>query len=849
MNLLVLCFLIFSQPKYYIFDPLNKGIEHLEVKVLKKISENLYLVEGKLEGKDMHFYEITPYIEQKEPKFEIYGLPDLNYNPIIDSFVQKVDVDSIYSFLYRMQAFQTRYSYTDSCRRAEEWAYNKFLSWGYDVEFFPYIYQGNTWRNIIATKWGSDSNDIFCIIAHLDATSNNPYVLAPGADDNGSGSAMVLESARVLKDFNTSHTLRFILFTGEEQGLIGSSFYAAYADSIGMPLMGVINFDMVGYMDDADIDLEISTNQPFAWLVDFQKAMADTYTTLTTYISYSVGPGSDHWSFLMRGFPASFSIEHAGSHWYPYYHTTDDTVGNLNPLLLQEVAKMAVASMTGFAIYPVPPKGIQVLDPGTGDSLLLKWLPNPEPDITGYILYMGIQSGNYTDTFLLSNITQVGLGNLIEGTTYYFRLKAIGTYGTGFPSPEFTGIPLSIPRKPFIFVSPDSASILIGWKNYELDIIGYNLYKAVYPDLNFQQILNLTTDTLYLDSDVSSGIRYWYYVEAVDSDMNYSPSSETLSAVPVTLDMGILLVDETRNGNGSPGFPTDEQVDAFYDTLLTGITYNSVDYDSLGYLDLSVFAPYEIIIIHADDFLGTKANEYISDVFRYMVFGGKLIFSGWQSIDGMVNGNYPYVFSSGNPFYDVFGIEKCINKSQPDFVKGIGLFDYPDLHVNPDKILPNAEGKLYRVEAYNLVDSYPVYLFDSYENDPLFEGKPCGVKVSNFVLLGFPLYFINTQDAMLFMQKALSDLGYIQVKEKEKQSLSRFFIPSVSKKPYLTLNLMEKQNLKIEIFDVTGRKVFSKEKGFSKGIYTIDPRIRTKGVYFVKIQSSKIMKLIKFIKI
>jgi|Deesub1362B_J571_1020462.scaffolds.fasta_scaffold00261_27 hypothetical protein len=849
MNLLVVCFLIFSQPRYYIFDPLNKGIERLDVKILKRISQNLYLVEGKLEEKDLHFYEIAPYMEQKEPKFELYGLPDLRYNPIIDSFVQKVNVDSIYSFLYRMEAFQTRYSYADSCRSAEIWAYNKFLSWGYDVEFFPYEVAGDTWRNVIATKWGADSNDIFCIIAHLDCTSNNPYVLAPGADDNGSGSAMVLEAARVLKNFNTSHTLRFILFTGEEQGLVGSSFYAGYADSINMPLRALINFDMVSYTDDSNIDLEISTNQPFSWLVDFQKAMADTYTTLITHIYYNAGPGSDHWPFLMRGFPASFSIEYAGSHWYPYYHTTGDTVGNLNPLLLQETAKMGVASMTGFGIYPVPPKGIRILDPGTGDSLVIKWLPNPEPDITGYVIYMGTQSGNYTDTFMLGNVTQKGIGNLIEGTTYYFRLRAVGTYGIGFPSPEFTGTPLSVPRKPFVIVNPDSASIFIGWRNYELDIMGYNLYKAVYPDSNFQQILNLTADTAYFDFNVTSGVRYWYYVEAVDSDMNYSPPSETLSAVPVTLDMGILLVDETRNGNGNPGFPTDEQVDEFYDTLLSGISYSSADYDSLGYLDLSIFAPYEIIIVHADDFLGPKAYEYVNDVFRYMGFGGKLIFSGWQPIDGMVNGNYPYNFSSGNPFYDVFGIEKCINKSQPDFVQGIGLFDYPYLHVNPDKITPGAEGKLYRVEAYNLANSLPIYLFDSYENDPLFEGKPCGLKDSNFVLLGFPLYFINTQDAKLFMQKALFDLGYIQVQEKEKISVNRFFIPAISRKPYIEFDLPYKEKLSIKVFDASGRKIFSKESVFSKGEHRVELNIKTKGVYFVKIQSSKIMRLIKFIKI
>lgn len=849
MKFIFLYLWFFSEPKYYIFDPLNKGIEGLEVKILEKISDNLYLVEGKLEGKDLHFYEIAPYMEQKEPKIIFYGLPDLRYNQVIDSFVQRVNVDSIYSFLYRMQTFQTRYSYTDSCRKAENWAYNKFLSWGYDVEFFPYVYQGNIWRNIIATKWGADSGDIFCITAHLDATSDTPYLKAPGADDNGSGSAMVLETARILKDFNASHTLRFILFTGEEQGLIGSSFYASYADSLNMPLRGIINFDMVGYTDDANIDLSISTNQPFAWLVDFQKVMADTYTALTVHLSYSAAPGSDHWPFLMHGFPASFSIEYSGSHWYPYYHTTKDTVGNLNPILLREVAKMAVASMVGFDIYPVPPRGIEILDPGTGDSLIIKWLPNPEPDITGYILYMGTQSGNYTDTFTLGNVTHIGLGNLVEGTTYYFRLRACNNYGKGFPSEEFQGIPLSVPRKPFISVRPDSASIFIRWKNNELDIMGYNLYKSVYPDSGFQRILSLTADTLYLDFDVNSGLRYWYYVEAVDYDMNYSPPSETLSAVPVTLDQGILLVDETRNGNGNPGFPTDEEVDAFYDTLLAGINYSSIDYDSVGLINLSTFAPYEIVFIHADDFLSQHADEYVDDIFEYLKLGGKIIFSGWQSVGGMVQGNYPYQFSPGEPFYEIFGIEGCNCKMTPDFLRGVGFFDYPDLHVNPSKLSPVTQGRLYRVESYELFTSTPIYLFDSYSNDPEFEGKPCGFKRDNLVFLGFPLYFINTQDAKLFVERALLDLGYIEISEKREISGFNFFIPSISKKPYLEFELKDRENVSIEVFDIAGRKVFSKEKVFPKGFHKIEFNLKSGGVYFIRFKSGNLNKILKFIKI
>ncbi|MEO0230938.1 MAG: M20/M25/M40 family metallo-hydrolase [candidate division WOR-3 bacterium] len=847
MKFIIIGILFFQEPKYYIFDPLNKGIEKLNVRLIEKISENLYLVEGEIKG-DIHFYEIAPYLEEKKPKFNFYSLPDLRYNPIIDSFVQRVNVDSIYNFLYRMQNFRTRFSYADSCRKAEEWAYNKFSSWGYDTKFFPYSFQGNVWRNVVATKWGIDSNDIFCVIAHLDCTSENPYLLAPGADDNGSGSAVVLECARVLKDLNTHHTFRFILFTGEEQGLIGSSYYAEYADTIDMPLRAVLNYDMVGYTDDSNLDVSIMTNQYFPWLVDYQKAMADTYTNLIVYPSYSTSPGSDHWPFLARGFPTSWTIEYAGSHWYPYYHTTNDTVGNLNPDLMREVTKMTVASMAGFGIYPVSPRGIEVLDPGTGDSLVIRWLPNPEPDIIGYIIYMGISSGNYTDTFILGNVTEIGIGNLQEGTTYYFRLRAFNNYGIGFASKEFQGTPLSIPRKPFIRVEPDSFSIFVKFKNNELDISGYNLYKAIYPDTNFERILELTNDTIYYDFNVISGAKYWYYVEAIDIDSNVSVPSETLSAVPVTLDMGILIVDETRNGNGNPGFPNDEQVDAFYDSLISDIPHSKIDYDSLGGFNLSDFAPYEILIIHADDYLQQKANTYINDLYKYIQFGGKVIFSGWELIKGIVGNNYPYYFGQNHPINQIFGIKECYKSPNSDFIKGIGLFDYPDLYVNAQKLPSFANGRLYRVESYNLSNSLPIYLFDSYSNDPQFEGKPCASKKGNVIILGFPLYFIKTQNAKEFIHKALIDFGYIEAIEKE-ISKNKIFLQAISKKPFVEFSISKKEEVEIIIFDVSGRKIFYKKGNFETGNHKVDLKIEKSGVYFLKIKTKEFERLLKFIKI
>ena len=83
------------------------------------------------------------------------------------------------------------------------------------------------------------------------------YDVAPGADDNASGTAAVLEAARVLSQYRFKHTLRFVTFAAEEQGLIGSYYYVAEARSAGTPIGGAINLDMIAWDSDDDDAMDI----------------------------------------------------------------------------------------------------------------------------------------------------------------------------------------------------------------------------------------------------------------------------------------------------------------------------------------------------------------------------------------------------------------------------------------------------------------------------------------------------------------------------------------------------------------------------------------------------------------
>ena len=95
------------------------------------------------------------------------------------------------------------------------------------------------------------------VCAHYDSTSTQATTHAPGADDNASGTAAVMEMARVLAGYQFDYTIKFIAFSAEEWGLYGSRHYAQAAKQRGEQIVGVVNLDMIGYVDLEPEDLDI----------------------------------------------------------------------------------------------------------------------------------------------------------------------------------------------------------------------------------------------------------------------------------------------------------------------------------------------------------------------------------------------------------------------------------------------------------------------------------------------------------------------------------------------------------------------------------------------------------------
>jgi len=259
-----------------------------------------------------------------------------------------------------LHTLTTRHTFqTQAISLATRYAYEQLAQSGLSVTFHTYTYSNRLLRNVVAERPGMvDPDEIYLLTAHLDSTSNEPSNdPAPGADDNGSGSVAVLMAARFLAPYCFSNTLRFALFTGEEQGLRGSGAYAASSAALGEGIAGVVNLDMIGYSTGAPVFDAYARSGPDTGSPE-SRQLADVYSDVVGIYDLDLVPyrinmngypligGSDQSSFLIRGYPAMLVIEdYDGFDSTPYYHKATDRVPTLNPGYFQELTRASVAML------------------------------------------------------------------------------------------------------------------------------------------------------------------------------------------------------------------------------------------------------------------------------------------------------------------------------------------------------------------------------------------------------------------------------------------------------------------------------------------------------------------------
>ncbi len=376
------------------------------------------------------------------------------YDQTIQNIVNSVNPDTILSFVMRLQDFKSRYSTYDSCFQAAIWIKDKFYEYGCDTVILQYHTYHHA-PNVIGIKYGTlYSPDHYSIICgHFDSFCFEDSLNAPGADDNASGTASVLECARVLKDCSFEYTIRFIAFSGEEFGLYGSETYADFARIMNDTIVGVINADMIGYTNHSPDTISVFADDslsPSDTLAELFIECAENYTSLLCLKIINSIPFSDHASFWDKGFNAIGLIEEIGSNANPYVHSSKDTIGLSynNNLFATEVVKTIIATIASISCLsplpeaPIPPLLIQPFDCSKFYSPYPEFSfssTDPQRDSIQYLILIdetatfSSPESILTSIYPSDTIVKYQLTSPLEhGNVYFWKVKAKDPYGTNY---------------------------------------------------------------------------------------------------------------------------------------------------------------------------------------------------------------------------------------------------------------------------------------------------------------------------------------------------------------------------------------------------------------------------------
>ncbi len=490
----------------------------------------------------------------------VVGTPSFpaSTDSLIASIVARINPDTVRWFIQHLQDFKTRHANAANRDTVAEWIKAQFERMGYATAGRDSFSRGGVWQtNVTATLPGiGTSGEIIVFGGHHDSNSGSPYTAAPGADDNASGTAAALETARVLKEagYTPKVTIKFATFAAEEVGLVGSAVDAARSVEAGTKIRLMINHDMIANNPGTHVGSPVRVyyyTGSESWR-ELAKQSTNQFTTLVGLNGGANSGGSDSYSYWAYGYPAVYFFEDQFS---PVYHTPADTIGNINIDYCAEVIRASAATLLRAAAIPSEVRGLDIADRGDGSSLCAWWMPGTDGPAAAYRVSVGASSGAYDSSFTVSD-TAATIGGLVAGTLYYVAVAAVDADGNISLLREKSGTPRTLPLTPGSFsTTPGTSTLSLQWRaNRELDFLGYNIYRS---ETSGEEgtLLNAVpyTDTTYADVTVQKHAYYYYTVRAMDSLFNESPPTAQLRSRLVSLDMGILLVDESADSHRGSG--------------------------------------------------------------------------------------------------------------------------------------------------------------------------------------------------------------------------------------------------------------------------------------------------------
>ena len=323
--------------------------------------------------------------------------------------IEMVNESLLRQYLEELVSNGPRKTGTYGCEQAAEFIYNQFQEMRLETRYhywrsrsnrIPfYLYKSQNIEGVHKNN-NTTNKEMLVFNAHYDTVK-----VSPGANDDGSGVAAVLTAAFILSKFEFNRTIKFVTFSGEEIGLLGSKNYVKEIYEKNEDILVELNADMIGYAETAQggRNVSLSSTEDAKWIIDEIKNINQNYNInfniKTGWKIIPGGPrsGSDYHDFVLYGYEAIAFWEDEFNR--KYFHTPDDTIEHINFSYLVNVTKLIVGSLAYLADFEITYPRIKIVTPKRGrfyfeDRTIKKFLYDKTKVINDVLIHTRVTEGD-----------------------------------------------------------------------------------------------------------------------------------------------------------------------------------------------------------------------------------------------------------------------------------------------------------------------------------------------------------------------------------------------------------------------------------------------------------------------
>jgi len=379
-----------------------------------------------------------------------------------------------------------------------------------------------------------------------------------------------------------------------------------------------------------------------------------------------------------------------------------------------------------------------------------------------------------------------------------------------------------------------SAKVYLIWDEYQ-NAEGYQIQRRSASEEPWQIInTELILGTSFIDRDLQNGLEYQYRIQAVDASGYISAPSQMQSAIPqaFSFEHDLLLVDETRDGNGAMISPDDMMVDSFYESTISPIAFDSWDIAQEGIPDLATLGQYKSILWHDDDFAQNEIGSAEDILLGYLLGEGHILISGWKTASSLSSEFLELMAPGTDVYYD----------NSPVLNGAIGQ-GYNDLDVDGTKLAQVWNNMLPYVSSFEGGEQ-SIYLADAASSSNA-AGRSVGLRSGNLVILGFPLYFMQESEVRDFLQQILPEMGAVSLADDHVPALPLNLDTYPNPfNPYTTISysLPKAGKISLRLYNLKGQLLRELAEGvYSAGHHTqsLDASELPSGIYFLRLSNER----------